>query len=143
MKQPFVRRGDTIRVRLPEDAREMLAALPDLLAAAGDAGGRLDYRVHPADPAAEARYRDLVGDSLDSLRVDDRALMAANVAATTIGLDEAESWMRVIGEARLALAARLGISEDGWETASDPSSDPELALLHYLGFLQDRLVAIL
>ena len=47
--------------------------------------------------------------------------------------------MRVIGEARLVLAARLGITEDGWED----DADPEMALLGYLGYLQDGLVGVL
>ena len=35
-----------------------------------------------------------------------------------LDLDDAECWMRAIGEARLKVAARLGIEEDGWEDGS-------------------------
>ena len=143
MSAPFTRRGDEVRVRLDRDSRDVLAALPELLTGSDDAGGRLSYQVHPDDPAAEERYRELVGDSLDELRDEDRSTLMRSVGATTIGVEDAESWMRVIGEARLVLAARLGIEQDGWEDEADPAQSPELALLTYLGYLQDRLVAIL
>jgi hypothetical protein len=140
---PFTRRGETVRVRIDRDTRDVLSALPELLAGSDDAGGRLDYRVHPDDPAAEERYRELVGDSLDDLRTEDRSALLRSVGESAISLEDAEAWMRVIGEARLLLAARLGITEDGWEDSADPSQNPEMALLAYLGFLQDRLVAVL
>jgi hypothetical protein len=143
LKEPFVRKGDRVEVRLEDDARTMLASLPDLIAASGDAGGRLDYRAHPTDPDAERHYRELLGDSLEEGRERDRATVTMSAAARSIELEEAESWMRVIGEARLVLAARLGIVSDGWEETADPEGNPEMALLTYLGFLQDRLVQVL
>jgi hypothetical protein len=63
--------------------------------------------------------------------------------AESLELEEAEAWMRVIGEVRLVLAGRLGIVTDGWEEDADPEQSPEMALLGYLGFLQDRLVSVL
>ncbi len=57
--------------------------------------------------------------------------------------EEAESWIRVIGDARLALGARLGIEQDEWEQDRKLSMSREGAMLHYLGYLQDRLVAVL
>ncbi|MBI5158462.1 MAG: DUF2017 family protein [Acidimicrobiia bacterium] len=143
MSTPFTRKGAEVRVRLDADARAVLAALPDLLGGSDDAGGRLSYRAHPGDEEAEARYRDLVGDSLDDLRGEDRSTLLRSVGEGTIGLEEAEAWMRVIGEARLVLAARLGIEHDGWETEADPGQSPEMALLGYLGYLQDGLVGAL
>lgn len=139
MTNPFTRTGDEVRVRLDRETRELLVTLPELLADAGDIGGRLDYRAHPEDAPAEERYRELVGNSLDDLRTADRDILIRGVEESTISLEEAESWMRVIGEARLVLAARLGITEDGWED----DADPEMALLGYLGYLQDGLVGVL
>ncbi|HAX81293.1 MAG TPA: hypothetical protein DCY40_01840 [Actinobacteria bacterium] len=143
MTQPFSRRGDRVRVHLDAGTRELLASLPELLEQSGDADSRLDYRVHADDPAAEARYRELVGDSLDDLRREDRSVLRRAAAADTLDPEEAEAWMRVIGEARLVLAGRLGIVADGWEDDADPERNPEIALLTYLGYLQDRLVAVL
>ena len=143
MSGPFTRRGDEVRVKLDRDTRDVLAALPELLAGSDDADGRLTYRVHPDDAEAEERYRELVGDSLDDLRRGDRETLVRGIGDSTIGIEDAEAWMRVIGEARLVLAARLGIERDGWEEDADPAQNPEMALLTYLGYLQDRLVAIL
>ena len=143
MKEPFVRKADRVEVRLDDDARTMLATLPDLIAAAGDAGGRLDYHAHPTDPDAERHYRELLGDSLEQGREHDRRTLSNGSGSRSLELEEAESWMRVIGEARLVLAVRLGIEEDGWQETADPMQNPEMALLSYLGFLQDRLVQAL
>ena len=143
MTEPFTRQGTAVAVHLDPMSRHLLATLPGLLADAGDAGGRLSYRVHPDDPDAEERYRDLVGDSLDDLRDADRETLAGRVGEATISLEDAEAWMRVIGEARLVLAATLGITEDGWEGAADPGENPQLAVLTYLGYLQDGLVSVL
>jgi len=46
----------------------------------------------------------------------------------------------VLAEARLSLAARLGVAEEGWEEAL-PS--PGLALLHLFGSVQDELATTL
>ena len=140
MTDPFVREGDRVRVRLDPAVRELLAALPGLLDEAGD-GGRLDYRTHPNDAEAEARYRDLVGDTLGEMRSADRAVLAATASEAEISVDDATAWMRVLGEGRLVLAERVGISEDGWEYGDD--TRPEMAVLRYLGYLQDHLVDVL
>ena len=132
-----------MRVRLSEAERSALAVVPDIVAEAGDAGGRFDYRAHPHDNEAEDEYRRLVGSSLDSLRRADRDAFAANLDGQLIPLETAEAWLRVIGEARIALAVRLGIEEDGWQEEADPTSNPDMALLTYLGYLQESLVDVL
>lgn len=143
MNEPFLRRGDRVRVRLSAAERAALTAVPDIIAESGDAGGRFDYQAHPDDPEAEDAYRRLVGSNLDSLRRADRAAFITELDEAEISLDTAEAWMRVIGEARIALATRLGIEEDGWEARADPEADPEMAMLTYLGFLQEELVSAL
>lgn len=143
MKEPFRRSGDTIRVTIGPLERAALAALPDLIARAGDADGRLDYRAHPGDDQREAEYRDLIGAGLDDLRADDRRRFTVGLGADRLDVEQAEAWLRVIGEARLVLAAGLGVEHDGWEEEANPGESPEWALLSYLGYLQDRLVSVL
>ena len=48
----------------------------------------------------------------------------------------------MLGDSRLALAARLGISEPGWETAGD-ETNPAQAALGFLSYLQSELVEVL
>jgi hypothetical protein len=143
VSEPFRRSGSRIRVRLSPDERAALATVPEVITSAGDAGGRFDYRAHPEDPEAEDRYRDLVGEALTASREADRRHYSETLVESIIDADTAEAWMRVLGDARLALANRLGIEEDGWEEHHDPSASPDAALLAYLGYLQESLVRAL
>lgn len=143
MSRPFVRDRNGIRVALGGVERSAMFQLPSLVRRGGDAGGRLDYRAHPDHADREAGYRDLVGDGLAELRSEDHRLFLAGLEAGRLDGDQAEAWLRVIGEARLILAAGLGIDHDGWENEADPTSSPEMALLGFLGFLQERLIAVL
>ena len=149
MKQPFrVRRG-RIDVKLPDEVLDVLEALPALLHGVDRdeaAAVRLAPRAHPDDAAAEERFRDLTAADLDRDRSGDRSGFAASVTAVRRGgllePESADVWLRVIGDTRLVLGARLGIEEDGWEHDADVE-DPRLALLGYLGYLQEELVVAL
>jgi hypothetical protein len=142
VKEPFSRTGGGVAVRLGADERQVLRGLTEVIEAAGDADGRFAYTAHPDDAESEHGYRALLGDSLDTARGEDRATMTATLDAKVLDEEAAMAWMRVIGDARIALAHRLGIEDDGWEEARDPT-DPETALLMYLGYLQDTLVRVL
>lgn len=141
MTGPFVRRANLVELRLSDAERSVLRAA-SVIAIDGDAGERLSYAAHPDDPAAEARYRDLVDGELDSLRRADRAVFEEVVSGVPVSPELIEAFMRVVGEARLVLAERVGIEDDGWEL-TEPSGDPEMALLVWLGYLQDAAVAAL
>ncbi len=52
--------------------------------------------------------------------------------------EDAAAWARVIGEARIVLAARKGLFEDG--LPSGPVDDPEVAFVMFLGVVQEELV---
>lgn len=143
MSTPFRRAGDSVRVLLSDEERSVLASVPDLISAAGDGEGRFDYRAHADDPDAEERYRELIAGALDALRTEDRRRFLETVHERSIDPDTAEAWMRVVGDGRLVLAGRLGLEEDGWEEAVDPAQDPDVALITYLGFIQDELVRVL
>lgn len=142
MTGPFERVGDGYRLRLRFVERSVLRSVPGILDTGGDAGGRLDYTAHPDEPSADRRYRELVAGSLDELRSDDRAGFRSVVAGDPVSPDQIEAFLRVVGEARIILAARLGIEEDGWEYGASPG-DPDMALLGWLGWLQESAVAVL
>lgn len=141
MSGPFRLEAGRVTLRLGSGERAALMSVPVLLEDGADAGGRLDYTAHPDDPEADRRYRDLVAGDLDDLRRDDRAAFDQVVAAAPVEPDAIEAFMRVIGEARLVLAAHLGIEDDGWEY--ETVDDPEMALLGWLGWLQDAAVRTL
>jgi hypothetical protein len=140
---PFVVTDGGIQLSVGTNEQRVLRSVPTLLQSRDDAGGRLDYTPHPDDPAADAEYRELIGDDLTHLRMEDRQSFNDLVAGEPGTPETLEAFMRVIGEVRLVLAGRLGIEDDGWEAEADMQSDPELALLGWLGYLQDEAVGVL
>ena len=142
MSEPFRLEGGAVRVLLSDAERTAISGIPEIIEAAGGADGRFEYRAHPDDPGADRRYQELVGDDLDTLRAADRRAFREGVKAESLEPEQAEAMMRVIGEARIVLVQRLGFEEDGWEETA-PVEDPEVAMLHYLGYLQDALVGVL
>lgn len=148
MKQVFRPDGDGVQVSLAERELDVLRTIPLLLDGIGEPGedpgaDRLTYLAHPKDPAAEEAYRDLVAGRLEGARSVDRSRFAASLGRPRITIDEADAWLRVIGEARLVLAGRLGITEDGWSEAFDADEPVEMSLLRLLGAYQDELVEAL
>lgn len=147
-RRPIRRLGDGIHLRLSPAEADLLEVLPELLASLGDpaadpAAARLDPAAHPGDPEAEAEYRSLVDGEMEEARRRDRQVFSDTLTAAPRGLvmdeEQAAAWLRVVGEARLVVAARLGVDEEGWEQAPDQ----ELAFLHYLSWLQECLVEAL
>ena len=49
----------------------------------------------------------------------------------------------MLGVARLALAARVGIGQEGWEDDRSLAESRDGAMLHYLSYLQDALIQVL
>jgi len=142
MSAPFKRSRKGIAVNLTHAERALLATLPELVVEGGDAGGRLAYQAHTADAPTEEAYQTLVGDSLDTARADDRKTLASTLEEAVLDENTALAWMRVVGDARIVLAHRLGIDRDGWEETIDRSSS-DAVLISYLGFIQDSLVSVL
>jgi hypothetical protein len=145
---PFVNEGDRIAVLLAPGEREVLRAVPILLRnsrpEAGDpAWARLRAVGHLEDPGASARFRDLTAGMLESAQASDRDRFEATIDEDLLSPDDAESWLRSIGEARLRVAARLGIEEDGWEEEPLEAELVEMTVLRVLGYLQEALVAVL
>jgi hypothetical protein len=146
MRRAFRRTGRGVAVRLSAAEVEILAALPEMLLAVSSdepAASRLDPVAHPNDPDAEAGYRELTAGMLDDARTRDRSEFAVTLGNDLLSTSEADAWLRVIGEARLVLAARLGIEEDGWEGGSGANESFEMSFLRLLGALQEDLVAAL
>jgi hypothetical protein len=149
---PFrVERSGRIETTLDDASWSILGTMPDYLA--GLDGDRSDPAVarlyppgHPDDEEAERRFRSLVTPGLRHARSKDLEAFVAVVAGRPDSLSAAEAsvWLRVLGEARLAIAARAGVvgeAPDGWDEA-EPES-PEIALVHFLGYLQGSLAAAL
>jgi len=146
VRRPFKPHRDGVTVRLSGDERRFLLGLPQLLAAVdaepGDAAhARLHVAAYPDDAAAQQDMAEYSGSQLAEARAGDRAAFVATVESEVLTPDEAESWLTVLGDTRLALAARIGISEPGWEIGDE--DDPERIALGFLSYLQDQLVTVL
>ena len=145
----FVRRGAEIHLDLAPAEVHLLGLAPQLLATVDledgedPASARLRYRAHPDDADTDARFRELTERDLMSARSADRVRFVKSMKRGTLDLDDAEAWVRVLGEARLVLAARLGIEEGGWEHDTPPEEPAEMLLLRMLGAVQDELVGVL
>jgi len=143
----FRRRGPEIDLDLPEEELGLLLlALPLLEGVRPDdrvdpAARRLRYRAHAEDETAEARFRELTGGLLEADRAADRQRFASSLQRGTLGPEDAASWLRVLSEARLALAARLGL--DGEDGERPPARGGAAALADLFGCVADELVGLL
>jgi hypothetical protein len=151
MKGPFRLVAGHIQLNMAPREAEALSVVPGLLESVGETGSdpgadRLDPAAYPDDPDASAEFRRLMAEEMEQSRAADRSAFSLTVEqapnGVTLSPGEAEAWLRVLAEARLVLAARLGIEKEGWEDTL-PEDDPPVALLHYLGWLQQSLAETL
>ena len=153
MTRPFKYLPQGVQVNLGKQELTFLASVPELLASvdedsADPAYARLHVAAYPDDQPAQEDLESITGPDLAEIRGSDRAgfLAALERIESTGGLlsdEEAESWLTVLGDTRLALAARIGVTEPSdWERSPDPR-DPAQAALGFLSYLQAELVDIL
>ena len=138
--------GVTVRLTAPEIA--ILSRLGSLLGGAGveqddPATGRLIPKIYPDDEGASREFERLAGKERVEVRSADResfvrGLDAAGDGDLVLDDDQAASWLRVIGEARIVVAARKGLFDAGLPEGS--VEDPEVALVMFLGLVQEDLV---
>ncbi len=151
MSGPFRQVGGGIELTIAPGESAALRTVPRLLDSVGESGedpaaDRLDQDPYPDDPVAAEEFRRFMAEEMTQSRAADRSAFAVTVEQAPQGVilseGEAEAWLRVLGEARLVLAARLGIVEEGWED-DVPEDAPPVVLLHYLGWLQQALAETL
>ena len=152
LPRPRIRRGrgGHLRLRLPDDERELLELLcGELRERVGDEPDHPDLRrlfppAHADDPEAEEAYRQLVGSQLDAGRERAIATVQATLSSDTLTIDEAESWLRVLNDLRLVLGTRLDVTEEmSWDLDPGDPAAAELAVYAYLSWLQEQLVEAL
>ena len=135
---------DGIRVELTPEEKVFLADVLPLLAGVGASGedpaaDRLNVPVYLDDPAANEEWWRLMGQDLEAGRRADRALFERVVGGdepTVITPDEADAFLRVLNQARLALGARFGIDV---EADHDELPDHSRQVMDYLGWIQEEL----
>ena len=108
----------------------------------------------PTEEEAEADWQRLVhGDLLDGRRRKLATVEGTLAAATpkrsrfelTLNEEQAQAWLAVLNDARLALGTRLEVTEDLDMSGVDPD-DPDTApyaVYWWLGMMEERLLDVL
>jgi hypothetical protein len=140
----FRRTEDGIEVTFSPEERMFLGDVLPLLAGIGAPGSdpaadRLRVPVYLDDQASNAEWWRLMGQDLEAARRADRSVfdkVISGEGATVLDDEEADSVLRVLNEARLALGARLGIEV---EADHDELSEDSRQVMDYLGWIQEEL----
>ncbi len=140
--------ADGIEVSLIGPEIAVLYQLGSLLGAAGvdkndPARGRLNPRIYADDEASSRDFERLAEKERVEVRSKDREIFNEgldNAVGGTMVLtdEEAAAWARVLGEARIVISARKGLFDKG--VPEDSGNDPEVALVMFLGLIQEDLV---
>lgn len=131
---------------LRELIKEMRLLLEADVPADDDVLQRLFPRAH-TDENEQREYEELLGQQLRDAKLD--ALRSVTGKLGTEGdldvvltLEEADDWLRLLNDVRLAIGTRLDVDEEKMGRGFDPS-DPEapaLSVLHWLGWLQGSMI---
>jgi hypothetical protein len=139
-------RGGGIDVDLSEDEKAFLSGVLDLLAgipAAGDepASRRLRVPVYLDDPESNDEWWRLMEGELHAARNADRRVfqhVLEENGRRHLSNEEADAFLRVLNEGRLALGARFGLEvEDDHDRLAEEQRD----IMDYLGWLLEDLTA--
>jgi hypothetical protein len=133
-----------IEANLGADERVFLGDVLPLLASVGvaesdPAADRLRVPVYLDDPTASDEWWRLMGEDLVAGRRADRTVFEKTVSSdppVVLTIEEADAFLRVLNEARLALGARLGIDI---ESDHDTLPEPSRQVMDYLGWIQEEL----
>ena len=152
MTGPFSETTDGVGVRLTAAEAELLVTLTRVLAEvdadpSDTAYARLNPAAYPGDPSADNEFQRLMATEASEARRADRSAFETSAATapagTTLSFAEAEAWLRVLDEARLVLAVRLGIDTEAYEPQRELENAGEMrAFYDYLTWLQSELVEI-
>ncbi len=98
-------------------------------------------------PEDARAFRELVGDELqmEKLRTLDAmegTLGKKGAVDETLAREQAQAWLTALTDMRLTLGTRLEVSEETMAADIDPDDPnaPMLAVLHWLGWLQESLL---
>jgi hypothetical protein len=135
-------------VDLPVEEREFLADVLELLAsvpASGDdpATQRLQVPVYLDDPEANSEWWLFMGEELSIARAADRDLFRRVVETEgrhELTTEEADAFLRVLNEGRLALGARFGLEV---EADHDRLPEEQRQILDYLGWVLEEMTVAL
>lgn len=146
MTIPFRPHPEGIEVSFPDWLVAFLSDIPRLLAGVGHEDGdpaadRFRPPVYLDDPDASEEWWHWMGSELEQSKIADRSAFELIVERAGDGVvaseGEAEAMLRVLGQARLVLAARMGVEiEEDYADLDEHSA----AVLDTLAQLQEALL---
>jgi hypothetical protein len=141
--------GGGVRVRIERDEaellRHLLTELQVLLEADVPREDPVVSRIFPdAFEEEEDRraYRDMVDEDLRAQKLEAMRTVRDTLEGATLSDDQVDAWLVTLTDMRLAIGTRLGVDEETMAAEIDPD-DPRnasMAVLHWLGFLQESIV---
>jgi hypothetical protein len=153
MTEPPVRvkrtsRGD-FELHLSREERTILGQLPEqlraLLSSDDPALERLFPPAYPDEEELQAEYESLVRGDLLQQRLGSADVMERTIGASRLTEEELLAWLSALNDLRLILGTKLGATEDDDPEiiADDDPLASSYALYHYLGWLEEQVVAAL
>lgn len=144
----FRYRANKIVVDLPAEEREFLSDVLDLLAAIPTTGDdpatrRLQVPVYLDDPEANSEWWLFMGEELSIARATDRNVyrrVMETEGKLELTTEEADAFLRVLNEGRLALGARFGLEV---EDDHDRLPEEQRQVLDFLGWVLEEMTAAL
>ncbi len=144
MQRRFKASRGGIAVDFPAEEKVFLSGLLEVLAGVSRSGDdpasqRLMVPVYLDDPESNEEWWRLMGDELHAARNSDRHVfqrVMTDPGRLHLSDEEADAFLRVLNEGRLALGARFGV-----EVEEDHAALPEdqREILDYLGWLLEEL----
>ncbi len=112
----------------------------------------VNKRLFPAasldDDKVSEEYRALTIDELYAHKLVNARLVLATLPTgeawrETLEPSETDAWLTVLTDLRLAIGTKLGVTDEMMDAEFDPATNWELAVMHYLGAMQESLVEAL
>ena len=145
--------GGKLRISLEDYEADLLRGLTKEMEQLLEAEIEVDpvyQRLFPdayEDDEAAATYRELVGSELrtgklTALDTVKKTLGESGAAESGLSPQEAEHWLTVLTDMRLAIGTRMDVTEERMAATidlDDPDA-PALSVLHWLGWLQESVL---
>lgn len=144
----FRYRGGKIVVDLPVEEKEFLSDVLELLASVPTSGDdpatqRLQVPVYLDDPEANSEWWLFMGEELSIARAADRGVyrrVMDSDGKLELTTEEADAFLRVLNEGRLALGARFGLEV---EADHDRLPEAQRQVLDFLGWVLEEMTVAL
>ncbi len=142
------RKGD-YELRIPQNERavlrQLIAELRELLPTEDASVGRLFPPAYSDDAPANDEYARLMHDDLLAERTAALDEFERTVDARRVTEDQLVAWMGSVNDLRLVLGTKLDVTEEMYERplTEDTPNASQLAIYHYLGWLEEQIVVAL